>query len=277
VGRPSSRVGSGAVLLLLAWASPLAALDPLNLARFSLVERDVEVRAPGAGWRLATEGGPLFLGEALRTGGNAVTRLELPWMALGVGPGASLLFPDRFLLQAVLEEGRVVVETRGRDALTLVTDEAELRGQGHAVVRRQGTVTLVTCLAGRFFVSSRTTTSELTAGRGMVVTQGRRPAAPVALPPPPSDGLWPGRDPVYVAPGAPLELRWPGGAAGYVIEVLPVGSDVVLIQKDASRPPATVAIPWEGAFRWRVSARDASGLESPPSPEGLVAVASSSN
>ena len=33
-----------------------------------------------------------------------------------------------------------------------------------------------------------------------------------------------------------------------------------------------VALPWEGAFRWRVSGRDARGLEGPPSEDGLLAV-----
>jgi hypothetical protein len=31
-------------------------------------------------------------------------------------------------------------------------------------------------------------------------------------------------------------------------------------------------VPWEGAFRWRVSARDARGLEGVPSEDGFIAV-----
>ena len=54
--------------------------------------------------------------------------------------------------------------------------------------------------------------------------------------------------------------------------MLPVGSDVVLLQRDVAAPPLRVAVPWEGAFRWRVSARDARGLEGVPSEHGLVAV-----
>ena len=30
-------------------------------------------------------------------------------------------------------------------------------------------------------------------------------------------------------------------------------------QRDVPAPPATIEVPWEGAFRWRVSARDARG------------------
>jgi len=36
--------------------------------------------------------------------------------------------------------------------------------------------------------------------------------------------------------------------------------------------PYTLLIPWEGTFRWRVSSRDAQGLESRPSEEGLICV-----
>jgi hypothetical protein len=35
-------------------------------------------------------------------------------------------------------------------------------------------------------------------------------------------------------------------------------------------PPIRVEIPWLGTYRWRVSARDPRGIESPPSAEGLI-------
>jgi hypothetical protein len=105
-----------------------------------------------------------------------------------------------------------------------------------------------------------------------VVAAGRAPSAPQAVPEPPSQGLWPARDAVYVAPAEPLELRWKGAAPGYQLELLPVGSDVVLMQRDVQAPPVRIEVPWEGAFRWRVSARDARGLEGLPSADGLIAV-----
>jgi hypothetical protein len=89
---------------------------------------------------------------------------------------------------------------------------------------------------------------------------------------PPAEGLWPALDPVFVAPGEPLELRWKGSAPGYQLELLPVGSDVVLLQRDVAASPVKIQVPWEGAFRWRVSARDARGLEGLPSADGLIAV-----
>jgi hypothetical protein len=276
--RPSS---SRARLLWAALLAPVAALglpsaagaeDALALARVSLVEHKVELAKKGATWQAAVEGGPLRVGEALRTGPDAVARLELPWMALTLGPGSILSFPDDFLLSASLDGGRALVEAPGREALKLVTAEAEVRGQGRAVVRRQGRETLVTCLAGRFQVQGGDSAVTLTAGRGTVVRAGRAPSAPEAVPAPPTAGMWPGKDPVYTAPGEPLELRWQGDAPGYQIEVLPVGSDVVLLQRDVAAPPARIELPWEGAFRWRVSARDRRGLEGTPSEDGLIAV-----
>jgi hypothetical protein len=250
--------------------SPAAAQGAF-LARLSLVESRVEL----AGRRhvqAAAEGGPLQVGEALRTGPEAVARLELPWMALTLGAGATLRFPDAFLLSASLESGRALVETEDREALKIVTAEAEVRGLGRAVVRREGRATLVSCLAGKFVVEGGPTAVVLTAGRGTVAATGRAPSPPEAVPAPPSEGLWPGADPVYVAPGEPLELRWKGGAPAYQVELLPVGSEVVLLQRDVAAPPARIAVPWEGAFRWRVSARDQRGLEGVPSAYGLIAV-----
>ncbi len=126
--RPSSRRNhlTWAALLapLASLAAPAAASaqGALALARLSLVERKVELTKKGATWQAAVEGGPLQIGEALRTGPDAVARLELPWMALTLGPGSTLRFPDAFLLSASLEGGRALVEAQGRDALKVVTD-----------------------------------------------------------------------------------------------------------------------------------------------------------
>ena len=185
------------------------AQEALALARLSLVERKVELSKKGATWQAAVEGGPLQIGEALRTGPDAVARLELPWMALTLGPGSTLRFPDAFLLSASLESGRALVEAQGRDALKVVTEEAEVRGQGRAVVRRQGRETLVTCLAGRFYVQGGESTVTLAAGRGTVVRSGRAPSAPEDVPAPPSAGP--------VAREGP-RLRGPRGAPGAALE-----------------------------------------------------------
>jgi len=270
----SAFLGAFLAVPSLALAQAAAAPDksPLALAKLSLVERKVELGKKDAKWQNAVEGGPLSIGEALRTGPDAVARLELPWMALTLSPGSTLRFPDAFLLQATLEAGRALVEAPKLDALKLVTDEAEVRGQGRAVVRRQGKSTLVTCLAGRFLVEAASSVVTLTAGQGTVVAAGKAPSAPQAVLAPPTEGLWPALDPVFVAPAEALELRWKGSAPSYQLEVLPVGSDVVLVQRDVTAPPVKIEVPWEGAFRWRVSARDARGLEGLPSADGLIAV-----
>jgi len=272
-------VGALAVSLLAAPAATLAQAPgaaeekgPLALARLSLVERKVELEKKGAKWQAAVEGGPLQVGEALRTGPDAVARLELPWMALTLSPGSSLRFPDAFLLQATLDSGRALVEAPSIEALKIITEEAEVRGQGRAVVRRQGRSTLVTCLAGRFFVEAQGSVVSLTPGRGTVVAAGRAPGAAQDVPEAPSAGMWPAQDPVFVAPAEALELRWKGSAPSYQLELLPVGSDVVLLQRDVTGSPVKIEVPWEGAFRWRVSARDARGLEGVPSADGLIAV-----
>jgi hypothetical protein len=244
----------------------------LSIARVSFVERKVELEKKGAKWQSAVEGGPLQVGEGIRTAADAVSRLELPWMALTLSPGSTLRFPDAFVLSATLESGRALVEAPGRDALKLVAGGAEVRGRGRAVVRREGKATLVTCLAGRFLVESAGSVVTLAPGRGSVIADGAAPGAAREVPAPPRDGLWPAQDPVYVAPAEAVNLRWKGSAPGYQIELLPVGSDVVLLQRDVTASPARIEVPWEGAFRWRVSARDTRGLEGMPSADGLIAV-----
>jgi hypothetical protein len=241
------------------------------LVRLTLVEPRAEVASGEQGWRRAVEGAGLELGQTLRLEPGAVARLDLPWMALTLSAGAQLRFPDARLLSAQLESGRVLIESEVHDTLKLVTHEAELRGRGRAVVRRHEQATLLTCLAGRFQVSSAQGSVSLAPGQGSVVLSGQRPGEPAPAPPAPS-GLWPGGDPVYVGRGEPLELRWKGDAAAYQLELLPVGSDVVLLQVDVPGETARLEIPWYGAFRWRVSARDPRGLEGPPSEEGLIAV-----
>jgi hypothetical protein len=44
----------------------------------------------------------------------------------------------------------------------------------------------------------------------------------------------------------------------------------VLLAREAASPPLRLPIPWLGTYRWRVFARDARGVESPPSAEGLI-------
>jgi hypothetical protein len=235
------------------------------------VENQVEAGAQS--WEEAVEGGDFDVGKGLRTGADGVARLELSWMGLQVGPGSEVRFPDEHLLSFVLEAGRVLLEAETHESLKLVTAEGEVRGLGRGVVRREDARTVVTCVEGRFDVAARGRTVSLSPGEGTVVASGRPPTPPAKAPPPPrAESLWPGRDPVFTSRDEPLILRWEAGAPAYHVEVLPVGADTVLLQRDVGPPPASVLIPWPGAFRWRVAARDDHGLEGVPSAEGLICV-----
>lgn len=253
--------------------APARAQGSPSLARLTLVEQQVEQKDAAAAWRQAVEGQPLRIGEQLRTGPAGLARLEMPWMSLTVSPGSAVSFPDEFILSAVLESGRAVVDSKARDALKVVTSEARVRGTGRAVVRREDARTLVSCLGGRFLVEGSGQGVWLESGYGTVVGSGAGPSAPRRTPEPPVAGsLLPGPDPVYAKRGETVELQWKGDAPAFQVEILPVGSEQVLIQRDVGSPPARIPIPWSGAFRWRVASRDARGLEGRPSSDGQIAV-----
>jgi hypothetical protein len=263
-----------ALIAALGLALPSTAqTDAASLAQLSFVEKGVERAPGGGGWNDAVEGGSFDIGDGLRTGPEGLARLELPWMVLSLSPNSDVVFPDEYVLSIVLEKGRAVLEAEAHPALKLETAEAEVRGTGRAIVRREAGRTLVTCLDGRFRVAGSGRAVSLSPGQGTVVTAGRAPTAAEDTPAPPSEeGLWPGQDPVYTEPGEALELQWEPQAPAFQIEVLPVGSETVLLQRDVGPPPARLALPWSGAFRWRVASRDDRGLEGLPSPDGLICV-----
>lgn len=266
---------SEVVLTALLLAAPAIRAAPAKptppaMARLSFVQQRVELSS-ARDWHEAKEGTAMRLGERLRTAGDALARLDLPWMTMTLSPASAVAFPDEYLLSAVLEQGRVQIRAEKREILKLVTSEAEVRGQGWAVVRREGNATLVTSLAGRFLVEGAGKTVALPPGTGTIVRQGKPPLPPLALPEPP-EGLSPGSDPQYAAPGDTVSLSWTPKGAAHQVEVLPVGSDYVLIQRDVGGPPSRVVIPWRGAFRWRVATRDERGLEGKPSAEGLICI-----
>jgi hypothetical protein len=270
---PRRGLRAAGVLLATALTVPASAATPdaASLARLTFVEHGVETGV--ASWEQAVEGRGFDIGQRLRTGPEGVARLDLPWMVLSVGPGSELRFPDEHLLAVVVERGRVVLDARTHEALKLVTAEGEVRGLGRAIVRREDQRTIVTCVEGRFEVLASGRGVSLVPGSGTVVSSGRPPTAPADTPPPPGEeSLWPGRDPVFTARGEPLDLRWEATAPSYHLEILPVGADTVLLERDVGPPPVPLSLPWGGAFRWRVAARDERGLEGLPSTEGLICV-----
>jgi len=269
----SLRVVAGACALTAAlpgWGAR-AADEPrrVPVARLEYVEGQVELAAGRDRWQRAAEGERLSTGDRLRSGDSGLVRVEFPWMRLLVSPGSELALPAGVVLSLVLETGRVEIHSEG-DSIKLVSAGAEVRGAGHAVVRRAGAVTTVAVLDGRFQVEAGNEITELEAGTGAVLGDGRKPA-PEPLPAPPGR-VTPGADPQYVRQGRPARLAWQPSGGRHHLQLLAIDRDVVLLARDVGAAPAELTLPWPGTFRWRVSSRDARGLEGPPSAEGLVCV-----
>ena len=242
-----------------------------GLARLSYVEQRVEQAAGTTAPRGAVENSPLRFGETLRTAPDAMARLEFPWMSLTLSPASTVSFPDELVLSTRLERGRVLVQSGQREILKLVTDEAEVRGSGRVIVRREKDTTLVSCVDGRFVVEAGGRRVTLSVAKGALVRAGQAPQGPFDLPAAPS-GLVPGSDPLFVPTGEAVALRWNPRGSAYSVELLPVGGDIVLLQRDASEAGLKLPVAWPGAFRWRVAARDERGLEGLPSGDGQIVV-----
>jgi len=145
-----------------------------------------------------------------------------------------------------------------------------VRGGGRVVLRRTVGRTSVTALEGAFRVRAAGRTVEIKKGQGTFVMDGRPPEAARPIPSPPNR-LRPGADVRYVRSGQPVELSWAASGSSQHVELLALqGDDDVLLARDVGAPPLRLAIPWLGTYRWRVSTRDARGVESAPSVTGLI-------
>jgi len=245
--------------------------EPLPIARVSYVDDVVEIARPGQKFTRVQDGAALRSGDRLRTGPRAAARIEFPWMAVTVSAGTVLSIPETLVLATFLEEGRVEQSAEAGDLLKLVTQEAQIRGEGRVVVRRDRTTTWVSVLRGQFRVAGRQRSLDVESGQGTVVKTGGDPASPTPLPEAPT-GMEPGGDALYLQPGETVSLSWSSPFAVHHLEILPIHSNEVLIAREVDGSPASVAIPWPGTFRWRVASRDAKGIEGPPSMEGLLTV-----
>jgi hypothetical protein len=220
-------------------------------------------------WRRLSPGDKLRTGDTYRTSDGATVRLEFPWMAVGLSPSSMLTIPASTVLSTVLEQGRAEFAGPGRDIVKILVGDGEVRGGGRLVLRRSVGRTSASVLEGSFRLRAAGRTVEVKAGEGTVVTDGRPPEPPTPLPAPPR-GLQPGKDPVYVRSGQPVELRWTQAGPSHHVEILDLQDDEVLLAREAAGPPLRLEIPWLGTYRWRVSARDARGVASRPSAEGLL-------
>jgi hypothetical protein len=246
--------GAGIAIGALAWADG-------DIERAELPEKSA--------WRRLGPGDALRTGDTFRTSGETTVRLDFPWMAVSLGPSTMLTIPASTVLSTVLEQGRAEFAGSGRDIVKIRVGDGEVRGGGRLVLRRSVGRTSASVLEGSFRVRAAGRTVEVGAGQGTVVTDGRPPEAPAPLPSPPR-GLRPGKDPVYVRSGQPVELRWTAAGPSHHVEILTLEKDDVLLARDTVAPPLRLGIPWLGTYRWRVSARDARGVESRPSDDGLI-------
>lgn len=243
----------------------------IAIAKIAYVEGPAELRPDGKGWTGVLEGADLRIGEQIRTGSLGQARIDFPWMSVALSPGSRLAIPPSLVLATVLEEGRVEVRAPGGEIVKLLTAEARIRGEGRVVVRRERERTLVSVLDGSFRVEALGQTVTVEAGHGTIVGKGAAPLPPMVLPPPPT-ALVPADDPLYTAPEQPLQLGFRSEARGHHLQVLGIDSTQVLLERDLAGPPAQIALPWPGTYRWRVAARDSEGLEGLPSREGLISV-----
>jgi hypothetical protein len=240
------------------------------VARVSFGEGRIDHSYLDGAWKRLAEGERIRTGDRVRTGADATARIAFPWTALTLASASTLAVAASAVLSTVLEEGRVEQAAEGGDIIKLLTPEAEVRGRGRVLVRRQAGVTLVTVVEGRCQVSAGDAKLSLEKGQGCRVRGGGTPVLQ-ELPPAPR-GLAPASDPRYFLKGQGLVLAWERAAPGYHVQILPVGSPEVLLARDLAGPPLRVEFPWLGTFRWRVSARDAEGNEGVPSADGLFCV-----
>jgi hypothetical protein len=222
-----------------------------------------------ASWQRLREGDALRTGDSFRTVPDATARLEFPWMVVTLGGSTMLTIPASTVLSTVLEQGRAEFAGPGREIVKITVGEGEVRGGGRLVLRRSVGRTTATALEGSFRVRARGRTVEIKAGEGTVVADGRPPEAATPLPGAPG-GLEPGKDPLYIRSGQAAELRWTARAPAHRVELLALDHDQVLLARDVAAPPLRLELPGPGTYRWRVAARDARGVESRPSAEGLI-------
>jgi hypothetical protein len=245
----------------------------IGIGSLAWLDREIErAELPAkASWQRLREGDALRTGDSFRTAPDATARFEFPWMTVTLGGATLLTIPASSVLSTVLEQGRAEFAGPGREIVKIKVGDGdgEVRGGGRLVLRRSVGRTAAMALEGSFRVTAARRTVEIKAGEVTVVADGRPPEAPAPLPTAPV-GLEPGKDPLYVRSGQLAELRWTSRSAAHRVELLALDRDLVLLARDVGEPPLRLELPWLGTYRWRVAARDARGVESRPSVEGLI-------
>jgi len=251
--------------------TPRARGAGIGIGKLAFLDQAIErAELPAkASWQRLREGDALRTGDSFRTGPDATAHFEFPWMAVTLGGSTMLTIPASSVLSTVLEQGRAEFAGPGREIVKITVGDGEVRGGGRLVLRRSVGRTAAAALEGSFRVRAAGRTVEIKAGEGTVLADGRPPEAATPLPSAPG-GLEPGKDPLYVRSGQAAELRWTARSPAHRVEVLALDRDVVLLARDVVTSPLRLELPWPGTYRWRVAARDARGVESRPSVEGLI-------
>jgi hypothetical protein len=231
------------------------------------VERSIDGRL----WTDIEEGALLRTGERVRTGEASIARFAIGWASLVLGPSSEIGIPPSTLLSIDLSSGRLEQRSEGADIVKIRAAECLIRGKGYVIVRRLGEATAVASRLGRFRVQAAGHAVALDPGTGTLVRDGHAPLPERALAPAPA-GIVPGPDPVYVERGAPVRLEWSSRAASHCLELIAVGTEAVVLQRDVGASPAQIAVPWPGTYRWRVAVRDDLGIDGQPSRSGLICV-----
>ncbi|MCM2255120.1 MAG: hypothetical protein NDJ94_05565 [Vicinamibacteria bacterium] len=217
----------------------------------------------------ATQGQKLRTGERLQTDA-AFVRLEFPWMKASLAPQSAIHVPAETILSVVLEAGRLEIFSE-EDTIKVVTPEAEVRGRGRAILRRTEGMTRVMVIDGQVAIETEQGGVALNARQGALVATGGAIDGPHPLPAAPRD-VQPTADPQYLPVGTSVDLVWQGDAERYYVEMLAVDVEESVFATETGKAPYTLALPWIGTYRWRVTAIDPRGLESAPSVEGTVCV-----
>jgi hypothetical protein len=246
-----------------------ARIAPVPVAKLAYVDGLVEQQPEGGSFSRAREAGKVNTGDHLRTGTDGTARVEYPWTSLVLGPSSQMAIPSTRILATLLDSGRLE-QRSDAEVMKLQTPEATVRGKGRLVVRREGGHTAVTVIDGVFRVEAQERIVELRGGQGTIVASGRPPEDHVQLPTG-ATSRHPGEETRYVKKGEPVELRWTPATPAHV-QILSLDREDVLLQRDVDGGAVAIPAPWLGTYRWRVSLRDAGGLESPPSPDGLVCI-----
>ena len=240
----------------------------VDVARLSFVEGDVQVASGRKAYAAASEGSGFQTNTRLRTGKASLARLDFPFMSLLASAGTEVDLSGSVLFLGLVR-GRIEVASKEAEIVKIQAGDAEVRGEGWAVVRRHSEGVVVSAIEGRFGVNASGMVLSLKGGEGAVIAPGQAPRF-VAFGERPRI-VYPGADAVYVGRAEPLDLTWiPPGQAH--VQVLPIESDQVLMERDVDGAKTQLEIPWPGLYRWRVALRNPSGVEGAPSTEGLICV-----